>query len=294
MSEATVVYKGEALLGEGPCWDEVNQQLLWTDILAKKIHIYNPKTNTNKSFDVGQYVGAITICDHDELLLVTEKGFHFFQMDTEKLIPINDPEEDIPTNRFNDGKCDPGGRFWAGTMAMNPTYPAGSLYRLNNDLTVKKMIPNVTISNGLAWDEKRNKMYFIDTPTKNIASYNYYKNSGEINERKTVIRFPSDYGDPDGMTIDQEGMLWIAGWGAGKVTRWNPLDGTLLSEINVPAKYVTSCAFGGKNCDILYITTARVGMSDEELNNQPLAGSIFSIKTNTTGFPSHKFIVNKK
>lgn len=289
MSEVTAVVQEKALLGEGPCWDEMNQYLLWTDILAKKIHIYYPETNKNRSFEIGQYVGAISVCSNGDLLLATEKGFQFFQINTRKLTPIYDPEKNISTNRFNDGKCDPRGRFWAGTMGMNPNQPTGSLYRLDNDFTVNKMIDNVTISNGIAWDESRNKMYFIDTPTKKITSFDFDINTGDISGKKDIIDFPSKFGDPDGMTIDKEGMLWVAGWGAGKVTRWNPKDGTLLTEINVPAKYVTSCTFGGKNLDILYITTARIGMNEEELNKQPLAGSIFSIKTNTKGLPSHKF-----
>lgn len=293
MSEVELVHQVEASLAEGPCWDEQNQQLWWTDILEKKIYSYRTETNESKVYEIGHYVGAISLCDNGDLLLATETGFQFYNTKTKILTPIIDPEEDKQNNRFNDGKCDPSGRFWAGTMAMNPTDPVGSLYRLDPDLTVKKMLDEVTISNGLAWDVERGKMYYIDTPTKQVTSFDFCLDSGEISNKSIVINFPEKFGDPDGMTIDQEGMLWVAGWGAGKITRWNPLNGTLLEEINIPAKHVTSCTFGGKDLDVLYITTARYGQSEEELKLYPLSGSVFRVKTKTKGYPSHRFITNK-
>jgi len=188
-----------------------------------------------------------------------------------------DIENHLPNNRFNDGKCDPQGRFWAGTMSLNEEPNAGSLYAFENNI-VQKKIENVTISNGLAWSIDHKTMYYIDTPTFEVVAYKFEKKTGCISDRQVALKIPIEDGFPDGMTIDDEGMLWIAHWDGWQVTRWNPNTGKKLLCIKLPASKITSCTFGGKDLTDLFITSAYVGLSVDELKAQPLAGSLFVIR----------------
>ena len=192
--------------------------------------------------------------------------------------------------RFNDGKCDPAGRFWAGTMAYDQTEGAAALYCLESDLTVRKMIDKVTISNGLVWTADAKYFYYIDTPTNEVSVFDYDVDTGDIANRKTAIKIEENLGHPDGMSIDEEDMVWIAHWGGGRVTRWNPKTGKLVETIKVPqASLVTSCALGGPNLDELFITTASVNLNAEQKKLQPLAGSIFWIQLDVKGVPAFRF-----
>nr|WP_163580864.1 SMP-30/gluconolactonase/LRE family protein [Gracilibacillus saliphilus] len=287
--KAELVYEFKALLGEGPCWDERKQVLFWTDISGKAIHRFNPKTRQNDTFEIDQMVGAVVVAEDGRLVLAAEHGFYFYDTETGQMTPIHDPEADRPDNRFNDGKVDPAGRFWAGTMQKNNNDPEGSLYCLDHALEIETKLSGLRTSNGMAWDLEKQQMYFIDTPTRNIYVFDYNLESGTITNQRVAFQFPADYGFPDGMTIDAEGMLWIAGWGAGKVSSWNPDTGEVLSTVEVPAQNITSCAFGGDDFDTLYITTAREGMTAEGLAYLPLSGSLFSIQPNVSGLPANRF-----
>jgi sugar lactone lactonase YvrE len=193
--------------------------------------------------------------------------------------------------RFNDGKCDPAGRFWAGTMTdhVKDKQPVGKLYCLDTDRTLRTMETGITISNGLTWNPDATVMYYIDTPTQQVVAYDYDVDSGTISGKRVVIDIPKDIGFPDGMTIDQEGMLWIAIWGGRKVTRWNPQTGKLLASYDTPVKNTSSCCFGGENLQDLYITTARAGNSDDELATQPQAGGLFRLHTDVSGIATYLF-----
>ncbi|MGN8644922.1 SMP-30/gluconolactonase/LRE family protein [Gracilibacillus sp. HCP3S3_G5_1] len=287
--KAEVACQTKALLGEGPCWDERKQVLYWTDISGKVIHRFDPQTRQNDTFRIDQMVGAVVVAEDGRLVLAAENGFYFYNTDTGQMTEIHNPEADRPENRFNDGKVDPAGRFWAGTMQKKGNDPVGSLYCLDDALEVEKKLSELRTSNGMAWDMKVKKMYFIDTPTRNIYVFDYDVENGSITNQRVAFQFPETNGFPDGMTIDAEGMLWIAGWGAGKVSRWDPTTGEVLSVVEVPAQNITSCAFGGKDFDTLYITTARVGMTDEELEKLPLSGSLFTFQPNVKGLPANRF-----
>ena len=273
----------KASLGEGPCWDENTNRLYWVDILEKKVHYYQPQTNETSTINVGQYVGACVPTKSGDLLLALENGFYILNLESEKLTIIEEPESHMYENRFNDGKCDPAGRFWAGTMHKDASKVTGSLYVMQTDRTVKKVLSDVGISNGLAWTADAKTMYFIDTHTREVAAFDYDVSSGEINNRIPVVTIPEEEGFPDGMTIDSEGMLWIAHFNGGKVTRWNPDTGELLTTIKLPVSKVTSCTFGGEHLNELYITTASVGLNEQEKRDQPLAGGVFRVKTEVKG-----------
>ncbi|WP_058309022.1 SMP-30/gluconolactonase/LRE family protein [Gracilibacillus massiliensis] len=287
--EAELAYKIKASLGEGPCWDTRNNLLYWTDISGNVIHQFDPETKQNKTFSIGQMVGAVVIAEDGRLVLAAEHGFYYYDITTNELVEISDPEKGNLDNRFNDGKVDPAGRFWAGTMQKNDTQPRGALYCLSADHQIEEKLSGLRISNGMAWDLEKSSMYFIDTPTRNIYVFDYKKETGDISQQRVAFSFPEDFGAPDGMTIDSEGMLWIGGWGSGQVSRWDPTTGKVLLTIKLAAKNITSCTFGGKDLDTLYITTARIGMTDQELETLPLSGSLFSVKPGVKGLPAYYF-----
>jgi sugar lactone lactonase YvrE len=163
-------------------------------------------------------------------------------------------------------------------MSFSQTPGAGRVYALENDLSVTKKMETVTISNGMAWSADHQTFYYIDSPTFEVASYHYDKHTGHISNKKTVIKIEEKEGSPDGMTIDREGMLWIAHWDGWQVARWNPETGEILARVQLPVARVSSCTFGGENLDDLYITSAREGLTNGELQKQPLAGSLFVVR----------------
>lgn len=177
-------------------------------------------------------------------------------------------------------------------MSTKDEKNAGALYRLDTDSTIHKMIENVSISNGIVWSLDSTKMYYIDTPSQKVVVYDYSNTSGEIKNKHTVIEIPENMGSPDGMTIDSEGNLWIALWGGSAVGCWNPVSGELLQTVDVPAKNVTSCAFGDEDLQTLYITTARISSSKEDLDKYPFSGGVFKTRPGVKGIEA--FFYNDK
>ncbi len=278
-----------AQVGEGPLWDEERQVLYWVDILSSLLYIYDPATGENRALDVGRHVGTVVTRASGGLMLAVREGFASFDLETQELTLIADPEAHITGNRFNDGKCDPAGRFWAGTMAYENPTNQGSLYRLDTDLSVHKIFGDVAISNGIIWSLDHTTMYYIDTLRKNVRAFDYADDTGDISNERVIINVPEEVGMPDGMAIDSEGMLWVAHYGGSCVSRWNPNTAQLLLRIDLPVTQVTACAFGGPNLDILFITSAAQELDAAELDRQPLAGGLFSIKTPHQGVPSFRF-----
>ncbi len=276
-------------LGEGPVWDEVNQCILWLDITKGEIHKYNINTNLHTFFKVGEMVGCIAPKESDGFIAGLENGIAFIDIEKNAIQHIVNPEEGLG-NRFNDGKCDAAGRFWVGTMALSEEESKGNLYVMETDLSVKKKIENVTISNGIAWNMDNTIMYYINTPTNYVFAFDYNAETGDIENQRVVIDLTHETGSADGMTIDEEGMLWIAFYGGWRVGRYNPTTGDLLQQINLPAENVTCCTFGGVELNDLYITTASKGMSEEALKRQPDAGKLFVVKNvGVKGMNAKKF-----
>ena len=278
-----------AQVGEGPLWDEEQQVLYWVDILSSLLYIYDPATGENRALDVGRHVGTVVTRASGGLMLAVREGFASFDLETQELTLIANPEAHITGNRFNDGKCDPAGRFWAGTMAYENPTNQGSLYRLDTDFSVHKIFGDVAISNGIIWSLDHTTMYYIDTLRKNVRAFDYADDTGDISNERVIINVPEEVGMPDGMAIDSEGMLWVAHYGGSCVSRWNPNTAQLLEKIDLPVTQVTACAFGGPNLDILFITSAAQELDAAELARQPLAGGLFAIKTPYQGVPSFRF-----
>jgi sugar lactone lactonase YvrE len=273
-----VVTDHVCMLGEGPVWDHREKRILWVDILNGQIHYFYPGTNEHKLFNTGQITGSVALRKSGGLIAALKEDFAAIDLDQGNLQIIKRVETHLPDNRFNDGKCDPAGRFWAGSMSVFDTRHAGSLYLLEKDFTVTTKIRDVTCSNGLAWSPDHKTFYYIDTPTRKVAAYQYDLTSGRITDRSVVIDIPETEGYPDGMTIDTEGMLWIALWGGWKVIRYNPYTGKQLHQIRLPVSKVSSCVFGGDTMEDLYVTSASTGLAVNDLQEQPLAGSLFVIK----------------
>ena len=279
----------KATLGEGVCWDAGRQLLYWVDIPEGTVHVFDPATGENRSRAVGQPVGAAVPTKSGKLLVAMHHGFALLDTGTEELKPLLDPEEDKPDNRFNDGKCDPAGRFWAGTMQLKAERGAGALYRLDADLTVHMMVEGVSVSNGLAWSPELDRMYYIDSPRREVTVFDYDHESGDITNPRAVVRLSPDEGHPDGMTIDETGMLWVAHYGGGCLSRWDPANGERIDTIPMPVRRVTDCVFGGRDLDILYVSTARNKLTEDELEQQPAAGGLFALKPGVRGIAAPPF-----
>jgi sugar lactone lactonase YvrE len=289
MYEPELLSDMRAILGEGPCWDEEKKLLSWIDILGQRLHIIDPNSKINRTVILDQNVGAAVPTESGEFVLALATGFYSLEPMTELLVPIHNPEAHLPNQTFNDGKCDVAGRFWAGTMELNEAEGAGSLYCLDVNRSVKKVLANVTVSNGITWSPDNQTMYFIDTPTYQVSAFDFNPETGTIENRRVVVAVPKDMGAPDGMTSDMEGMIWVAHWGGFQVTRWDPSTGKLLNSIRLPAPIITSCAFGGENRNELFVTTARIGLSEETLEKYPHSGGLFRIQTDVEGVPMYKF-----
>lgn len=262
-------------LGEGPLWSPDNQSILWLDIIKGIIHEYYPESGTYRNLEAGEMIGAIAWCANGKLIAALQSGFAFIDRENGKIQRITDPESHLTNNRFNDGKCDPAGRFWAGTMHLEERPHGGNLYRMDPDLSVHLMIPKVSVSNGLAWHADGRKFYYIDSPTRLVKAFDFNPETGDLSNPKDIIHFRETEGFPDGMTIDAENKLWIAHWGGWQVSRWDPETGKKLLQIDLPVEKVTSCVFGGAELKDLYVTTASIGLKDSELNHQPFAGHLF-------------------
>ena len=274
------------LLGEGPVWDYRTQELWWVDIDNGLLHCYNPVQNNNRSYSLGQKIGAAIPCEQGGFIVALENGIAFYDSDTERLEVITDPENHLPVNRFNDAKCDPAGRLWAGTMMMEkPRKAIGSLYCLDTTLKLSKKLDGISISNGLAWNKANDRMYYIDTMQQKVQSFLFDLENGNIEKESDVLVFEDIY--PDGMCIDENDNLWIAFYGSGLVRCYDPRTGKKLEQIDVLAKQTTSCAFGGKDLDTLYIT------SSNRVEKSEWGGALFAVKPGVRGRKANFFKYNR-
>lgn len=287
--KAELAYEIPSKLGEGAIWNHESRELFWVDIEGKKLHIYHPESNKNRTLNTPSRIGTVVPINENEAVVALEDGIYTINLHNGALYLLSDIEADITENRFNDGKCDPAGRLWVGSMHLPQSEPNAKLYMISADGTVEPKVDNITISNGIVWSLDQKTMYYIDTPTAKIRAYDFDVASGAISNERTAVHVPDTLGFPDGMTIDTEGMLWVGMWNGNAVARFNPDTGKLISKIEVPAHNVTACAFGGKDLDILYITTASVDMTEEEHAKFPKAGSVFKAVPGVKGVKSSFF-----
>lgn len=283
----SLVADAHASLGEGPVWDEGSHRLVWTDILGGTVHAFDPVTGCDMAVSVDQPVGAIVARSAGGYVAAVRDGFATIDLETGSIETFAAVESDEPGNRMNDGKCDRAGRFWAGTMADDATPGRGALYRLDVDGTVSRIRSGVTVSNGLAWSADDSTMYYIDTGLDRIDAFAFDLATGQIGRAEPFVAFDPSEGRPDGMTIDAEGYLWVAIAGGWCVRRYGP-GGRLDREVAIPARLVTSCAFGGDDLADLYVTTAGYDVTPGE-PLQPHAGGLFRLRPGAPGLAPNPY-----
>jgi sugar lactone lactonase YvrE len=257
--------------GEGPTWH--NGCLLYVDIHGHCVVEFNPTTGDERKWAVNQQVGFVVPCRSGKLLCGGDNGLFFLDRESGVTTDIYDPEPNLPNNRFNDGKCSPDGRLFAGTIAEDKSTGTARLYRLDPNLSTTEIYGPVTNSNGLAWTADQKIFFYIDTPSKEVKAFDYDGESGQISNCRVVIRTNDQAGVPDGMTIDNEDHLWIAFCHGGHVARYNPKTGAEVERVDIPAHETTSCAFGGPEGTDLYISTGLAKNRNEEFG-----GRIFVIR----------------
>jgi sugar lactone lactonase YvrE len=272
--------------GEGPIfWQD---HLYYVDIEGHALVRLNPQTGEEKIWDMDERIGTVVPCQSGDLLCAGDSGIYRFNPLDGSKISLADPEaEKRPDNRFNDGKCDPGGRFWAGTISTVKKTGDASLYQLDESGSLKRMISGVTNSNGICWDQEKKLMYYIDTPTQKVTVYDYDLANGKIENSRIAVDFTKFgiEGSPDGMTMDVEGMLWVAMCHGGAVLQINPDTGELLRKVLLPCVETTACTFGGNRLDRLFVTTG-IHKTLEEAG----AGHVFVVDgLNAQGTPAQPY-----
>ena len=297
MKEHVSVYSSEcvlnigARLAEGPHWWDERGLLVWVDIEASRVGLFDPCQRTNRFIDTAFHVGCVVPTSKGNLLAATSDGFKIIDPDSGKLTSLHNPIENLLNYRFNDGKCDSFGRLWAGTLHYDFLPGAGTLWRLDNSLKSVPMMNGVTISNGLAWSLNQTDLYYIDTPTLQVRRFPLSRSGDLVDDGEVCIEIPPDWNcSPDGMTIDCNGMLWIALWNGSAVTCWNPNNGQHLATVELPCSQVTSCCFGGSAMDKLFITTANYDLDKESQALNPCAGGIFVAEVGVCGLAASVFL----
>jgi sugar lactone lactonase YvrE len=276
-------------LAEGPVWDPSRGLLRWVDILPGRVHALDPVSGEHTWFDAGDPVGAVGLTRSGRLVLALVDGFALADHDGQRLTRLPGFSIDRTVSRFNDGKPDPWGSFWAGTMAWDERNgPPCSLYRLGPDGTVIELLRDVGLSNGLDWTDDRRLFYYADSNTGRVDLFDTDPDTGALVGRRPFVTVKPAEGVPDGLTLDAEGCVWLAVWDSGELRRYTP-GGRLDTVVRLPARQVTSAAFGGADLRTLYITTAREGYSDADLRAQPHAGDIFACTPGVTGRPPFEF-----
>ena len=257
------------------------------DILGRAVHRHWPASQRNFTYPMPTVVSAVCPNVSGGFMLLLEDGFWKANSrleDPQRVAPVH-PADGVL--RMNDGKIDPAGRFWGGSMAYDERAGAGSLYVLEGT-TVTQVLSGVGISNGLDWSPDGRSFYFIDSLTRRLSVFDFEAASGLISNPRSLVEFDESFGLPDGLTVDSEGCIWVAGWGAWKVQRYSPV-GEFLGSVDVPAANVTSCTFGGEDLMDLYITTATEGQTERDLARQPEAGAVFVKRMQVKGKESRLF-----
>lgn len=287
--DVTCVAETRSLLGEGPTWSPRDGLLYWVDILTPAVHCFDTVQGVDRELKLGSMVSVAIPKATGGLLVATPAGLMTLDMETKSLTAFCHPESDRPGNRYNDGKCDRMGRLWIGTLDMGTAANRGNLFRVDADGSWKKMDSGITVSNGLGWSPDNRRMYFTDSVRRTIYAYDFDLLRGTISNRRPFITLNASDGTPDGLTVDEEGCLWVAVWDAWRVSRYSP-DGLEMLRIRMPVPRPTSCCFGGTSLDTLYVTSASVRLNEKALAAAPQSGALFAIRVpGVRGLPETTF-----
>jgi sugar lactone lactonase YvrE len=285
-----MIYAGRAELAEGPVW--FGGALWWVDIAAGTLNRLDPATGINCSRGSGGYLGAAVPCTDGRWLLARQHDCSLLDWENGRFTPLAAPLDGVrERHRFNDGKCDARGRFWIGTAHLDQKPNEASLFVVEPEGRVRRVVSPLSLSNGLGWSPDNKTFYHIDTPTRRVEQYAFDVATGTLANRSTLLTFADGDGWPDGMTVDGEGHLWIALWSGSAVVRVNGRTGHIMERHSLPVSNVSSCTFGGTDLRTLFITTAWEGFTPAQRHAEPLAGCIFALRTSTQGLPVVPFAV---
>jgi L-arabinonolactonase len=288
--EVEVVAAAGDRLGEGVVWSSDEQRVLWTDILGRRLHRFDPSSGTCETFALDERLASFAPLGRDKILAGFSTGLKVLRLDDGSSIDIAEIEADRPSTRLNDGKLDRQGRFVFGTMDENPggAEPIGSVWSYDGVEPPRALFGGVRISNSIAFSPDGRKLYFANTPTRRIDLYDYDPDVGTVGDRRLFVPGIAGEGYPDGSTVDADGCLWNAEWGGGRVVRYTP-EGRIDRIVPLPCRYVTCCAFGGPDLSTLYITTARHDLDLGQLSMEPHAGSLFGLDAGVVGLSDARF-----
>ena len=284
MASVECIWTAETTLGEAPTWCPNERAIYWVDIDGKAILRIDPRSGDRQRFPQHFEFGCIVKRANGGFIAGTNAGLVHLDADLASCEVFATPESGFPRNRFNDGKCDRRGRFWVGSTDMDETDPNGALYRVNGSGDVSRMLPGVIVSNGLGWSPDDKTMYFTDSGHGVIYAFDFDVDAGEIDNQREFARVAPAAGMPDGLAVDSEGCVWGAHWGGWRLTRYDP-DGQIDRIIDMPVPHVTSLAFGGDCLDQMFVTTARLGLSEDQLKEAPLSGGLFRVDAGVSGLP---------
>ncbi len=293
MSKFECLLNTTAQLGECPRWDEVEKKLYWVDILAPAIHVFSPGTGQQLTLPVAENIGCFSLVKDGgdaKFIAGMRSGIWLLDADGKQLRKLADNPEDQAHSRFNDGRCDSQGRFWAGTLDEPKAGGKAHLYRFDAS-GLKAMDGGLLTSNGAAFSPDQRWMYHSDTPKFTIYRHAYDDVTGTLGEREDWVRFTpteSDRGRPDGAAVDSQGYYWSALYEGGRVVRISP-EGKIVETYPLPARCPTMCALGGDDLRTLYVTTARAGRPETELQQYPQSGSVFAMQVAIPGLPEPRF-----
>ncbi len=289
MSAVECIVDCQNTLGEEPAWSVDEQKLFWIDIEKSELWRYDPETGDTKVWKTPERVASFAFREEGGLIVAFESGLAFYDPENGDIEKIQDIEPDLATTRMNDGRCDRQGRFIVGGMDESDNGEAiSNVYRVDNDLGVHKIISGVACANSTCFSPDGQVMYFADSPTGEIWAYDYDTNTGAIANKRVFTDFSDQPGIPDGSIVDAEGFLWNAQWNGYRVIRYRP-DGTADRVLDMPVMNPTCVVFGGKDLDVLYVTTARYLMTPEQIEAEPLSGGLFAVKVDVKGLNEPKF-----
>lgn len=296
-ADITALDAPASLLGESPVWHPVEQQLYWTDIPGKELHCHDPRTGRHRTWPVDTEVGSLAPMREGGLLLARRDGLGHFDPETARYHALAAAPYDTSRERFNDGKCDPQGRFWTGTIYEPRDAALASLYCYDRHHGLRRIAGDFTVGNGLGWSPDGGTFYYSDTKAHTIYAQDFDADTGQPSARRVLAQFPlkqpdqdlATYGGrPDGAAVDTEGAYWCAMFEGQRLLRLSP-RGVVLSEITLPVRCATMPCFGGADLKTLYITTAREKRPEAELTAQPLAGRVLRLRVDTPGLPVNSF-----
>jgi sugar lactone lactonase YvrE len=278
----------KASLGECPVWSVDEQALYWVDINGPSLNRFDPLSGRNTAWAMPTSIGCFALRRSGGFIAALRNGFWLVDKHGKLENRICEAPYDPAHHRFNDGRADPRGRFWAGSMNEKRDANTAKLYRLDPDFKLTAMVPDIMISNGLAFSPDTRTMYHADTPALTIYAWDFDAATGDVSNRRIFARFESETDRPDGGAVDREGCYWSAFYRGGKVVRLSP-RGEILAEFAVPAMCPTMCAFGGPDLKTLFVTSARQRRDAEELERLPQSGGIFAMRVSVPGLPEPKF-----